>query len=122
MVAEESRILRAAKKEARELFKKVRAEAGIVEYTDTRAVGWVGDVVEQLYNKEAWTDILAAVKSIARQPKTSPWAIRDECYRLAAQRIREAAVTRKASEYEIGANLPREPGLAHIGRGLRRMR
>ena len=111
VMLEEQRELKRVQREMRELWLKVRAETGIVEYTDTRAAGWVRDVVEQLYRRESMTDIIAAVKSVARTPHSSPWKIRDECYRLASQRQREEHVARKSAEREIGTNLPAMPNM-----------
>ena len=43
-------------------------------------------MVVQLYGREEWRDILAAVREIAATPRTSPWAIRDKAYELGARR------------------------------------
>lgn len=114
LVVEERRTLMRVKREMQQLWLTERDKAGIVEYTDTRAASWVRDVVEQLYRKEDMQDIIAAVKSVARTPHASPWKIRDECYRLSGQRTREEAVSRKAMEHEVGANLPVMPRLGRM--------
>jgi len=101
-IREAARELRAMQREARETWDRERRAAGIASYTDKRALSWVPIVVDQLYRTEEWRDILAAVRVVARDPRSSPWAIREMCYRVAAERREREHAERKMAEREAG--------------------
>lgn len=93
---------------------KTRAAAGIGEYCDKRAVGWLRTVVLELYGREEWKDILSAVRSVAATPRTSPWRVRDKCYEVASQRLASEHASRILEE--VGsAKIVRRGGLRRLG-------
>jgi len=101
-IREAARELRAMQREAREEWSRIRRAEGIAAYTDKRALSWVPIVVDQCYQTEEWRDILAAVRVVAKDPRSSPWAIREMCYRVAVERREREHAARKIAEREQG--------------------
>lgn len=101
-IREEQKLIRMMQRDAEQDWLRIRSEAGHVTYNDKRAMSWLMIVVDQLYRTEEWRDIIAAVRVVAKDPRSSPWAVRDMCYRMAAERRDREHAARMMAEREQG--------------------